>query len=87
MDNKEKDKEENVVNVGSKFIIISGVTSGLGEGMVRVFTKMGHLVAGFGRRQDKLDELYKDLNIKKEDSPLLFACIDITNEKKIVRMV
>jgi len=61
-------------------IVISGVTSGIGAGMLRQFTNMGHIVAGFGRRSENVLALRKELQIT--DELLLFA-LDITKTEEV----
>lgn len=45
----------------AKTVLITGVTSGFGKEMARVFVKDGYKVVGTGRREDKLEELKKEL--------------------------
>lgn len=49
-------------------IFITGVSSGIGRGLVKKLIKEGHNVAGVARREDLLRSLKKEL----EDNPLFF---------------
>ncbi|RYH32934.1 MAG: SDR family oxidoreductase [Alcaligenaceae bacterium] len=44
-----------------KTILITGATSGLGEGMARAFAREGHDLALLARRVDRLEELRREL--------------------------
>eukprot|EP01084_Bolivina_argentea_P220956 374358_1 len=80
---EEAKKEEKTDNeTAKKLIVISGITSGIGAGMFKKFTKMGHTVAGFGRRKENLEALRKDTNINDE---LLIAELDITKQDDVLK--
>ena len=64
------------------FVVLSGVTSGLGRALCQTFHANGHIVAGFGRRGDKIKELKTELRM--DESDLLIKTIDICNEDELV---
>lgn len=51
--------------------------------MLRKFTSMGYIVAGFGRRKEKIELLRKELNISG-DNEILIESIDITKEEDVI---
>lgn len=51
--------------------------------MLREFTKMGHRVAGFGRRSEKIKELANELNIDVSEHPYLLQTLDITDVEQV----
>eukprot|EP01083_Nonionella_stella_P026702 73568_1 len=65
-----------------QLIVISGVTSGIGAGMLRKFMKLGHIVAGFGRRKENILALRKELNIEDET---LITDLDITKTDQVMK--
>lgn len=75
MDVDKKEEIETTEKKENKLIVISGITSGIGAGMLREFTSMGYTVAGFGRRKELIDALVKELNI--DNSNELLVNLDI----------
>ena len=53
------------------------------KGMLRVFTKMGHTVAGFGRRKENISALKQELNIEQDSS--LLTSLDITKHEEVLQ--
>ncbi len=58
-------------------ILITGVTAGFGAATAKVFSELGWKVIGTGRRQERLDELQKDL---KNFVPL---CFDVRDKEEV----
>lgn len=61
-----------------KFIIITGVTRGLGRAMAEGFIHAGHTVAGCGRSNAGIEELSR-----KFPAPHSFCTVDVTNDKQV----
>ncbi|ETO12268.1 short-chain dehydrogenase/reductase SDR [Reticulomyxa filosa] len=74
MEQKEEEKKK------GKFIVISGVTSGIGRALAVEFSNSGHVVAGFGRRQEEIQKLKTELKIQND---LLFVSLDIRDSKAV----
>ncbi|MGL6022471.1 MAG: SDR family NAD(P)-dependent oxidoreductase [Chitinophagaceae bacterium] len=66
----------------SKFILITGATSGFGEGIAYKFAQHKYNIIITGRRQAKLDTLAQKL-INKYDVQVLPLCFDISNRKEV----
>eukprot|EP01083_Nonionella_stella_P277567 943578_1 len=79
-DDSKKEEKSNEQNTDKKLIIVSGITSGIGAGMLRKFSKMGCIVAGFGRRKENILALRKELKI---DDELLITDLDICREEDV----
>ena len=61
-----------------KFIVITGVTQGLGRAMLDGFARGGHTVAGCGRSADSVAEL-----AKKFPAPHAFAVVDVSDDDAV----
>lgn len=59
----------------TKFIVLTGVTRGLGRALLDGFIAAGHTVAGCGRSRKSIDELSKQF-----PSPHRFAALDVTDD-------
>ena len=68
-----------------KYIIITGVSSGIGLATAKLFTEKGHFVFGSVRTQTDADRLKNDLGDTFE--PLIFDVSDAENVKKAVKIV
>src|SRR5689334_1506813 len=64
-------------NANPSFVVLSGVTRGLGRAMADEFTSRGHTVAGCGRSEKAIAEL------KKQYPGQHWEQIDVTNEKQV----
>jgi NAD(P)-dependent dehydrogenase (short-subunit alcohol dehydrogenase family) len=64
----------------SKVIALTGATRGLGRALVPVFAAGGHTVAGCGRSEKHLAELWAAF-----PSPHTFAAIDVANPEAVER--
>ena len=62
-------------------IVITGVTSGLGNGLAREFKSMGHTVIGCGRREERLDALRESFGPPHE-----FHRCDVTSETSVIAL-
>jgi NAD(P)-dependent dehydrogenase (short-subunit alcohol dehydrogenase family) len=58
-----------------KFIVLTGVTRGLGRALLEGFIAEGHTVAGCGRNGKAIDELRK-----KHPGPHRFETVDVTSD-------
>jgi NAD(P)-dependent dehydrogenase (short-subunit alcohol dehydrogenase family) len=63
-----------------KFIVITGVTRGLGRAMTEAFIRAGHTIAGCGRSEKELAELRKNF-----PPPHSFVTMDVTNDAEVKR--
>jgi NAD(P)-dependent dehydrogenase (short-subunit alcohol dehydrogenase family) len=61
-------------------IVVTGVTSGIGRALAESFARDGHLVAGFGRREERIRELAARLG-----EPHLFRVVDVTDDPAVGR--
>ena len=63
---------------GSKKILITGVSRGLGRAMTEEFIRLGHTVIGCGRSETAIAELRKQFA-----SPNDFAAIDVASDEQV----
>jgi len=63
---------------GSRIILITGVTRGLGRAMVGEFARLGHTVIGCGRSSEAIEQLRKTFG-KQHD----FAEVDIASDEQV----
>ncbi|MBM3875818.1 MAG: SDR family NAD(P)-dependent oxidoreductase [Verrucomicrobia bacterium] len=63
-----------------RFIVITGVTRGLGRAMAVEFARLGHRVAGCGRSEDAVERLRVDLG-----APHDFDCVDVADDEAVER--
>lgn len=61
-----------------KTIVITGVTRGIGRGLVEEFDRLGHKIIGCGRTGELIEKLQKKLGAKHQ-----FSCLDVTNDKLV----
>jgi NAD(P)-dependent dehydrogenase (short-subunit alcohol dehydrogenase family) len=64
--------------MSKKFIVLTGVTRGLGRALLEGFIEDGHTVAGCGRNAKGIDELRQIY-----PAPNHFAPIDVTNDSAV----
>src|SRR5947199_7233129 len=62
----------------AKFVVITGVTRGLGRAMVNEFVERGHTVAGCGRSKPAIEELSKQFT-----KPHSFAAVDVASDQEV----
>ena len=61
-----------------KTIVITGVTRGIGRGLVEEFDRLGHKIIGCGRTAEQVNELQKTLGAKHQ-----FSRIDVTDDESV----
>ncbi|XP_065066210.1 uncharacterized protein LOC135692102 [Rhopilema esculentum] len=64
---------------GSKTIVITGVTAGLGLAMCEYFVERSHIVIGCGRRADKIDDINNKFSKEKSN----FFCVDVSSDEEV----
>ncbi|EKF73496.1 short chain dehydrogenase [Alcanivorax hongdengensis A-11-3] len=64
-------------------ILITGASSGLGEGMARLFAAMGRNLALCARRVEKLEALKKELEDKHPDIQVLIKPLDVNDYDQV----
>lgn len=67
-----------VMKTDSKFIVLTGVTRGLGRALLEGFVQAGHTVAGCGRDAKAIEELSTIF-----PSPNQFTVVDVTNDAAV----
>ncbi len=68
-------------------ILITGASSGLGEGMARRFAAMGRDLALAARRTERLDALRKELLAEHPDIRVVTSALDIDDPDDVARVV
>ena len=66
-----------------KNILITGASSGLGEGMARQFAAMGRNLALCARRTDRLDQLQAELTAKHPGIRVLVKALDVNDYDRV----
>jgi short-subunit dehydrogenase len=66
-----------------KNILITGASSGLGEGMAREFAKRGHDLALCARRVDRLEELKRELLAANPGIRIFVRSLDVNDYDKV----
>ena len=62
-----------------KTVLITGASSGLGEGMARLFAKLGYNLAICARRIDRLAQLKEDLMAQYPDIRVEYRALDVSD--------
>ena len=62
-----------------KTVLITGASSGLGEGMARLFAKLGYNLAICARRTDRLDSLQIELMAQYPDIRIEYRVLDVSD--------
>ena len=62
-----------------KTILITGASSGLGEGMARLFAKLGYNLAICARRTDRLERLQAELLAQYPDIRIEYRVLDVSD--------
>ena len=62
-----------------KTILITGASSGLGEGMARLFAKLGYNLAICARRADRLERLQAELLAQYPDIRIEYRVLDVSD--------
>lgn len=72
--------ELNKQQVGQgKTVLITGASSGLGEGMTRLFAKLGYNLAICARRVDRLERLQSELMAEYPDIRIEYKTLDVSD--------
>ncbi|MDY7231752.1 SDR family oxidoreductase [Hyalangium rubrum] len=66
-----------------KNILITGASSGLGEGMAREFAKLGRNLALCARRTERLEELKTELTAAHPGIRVVIRALDVTNHEQV----
>lgn len=66
-----------------KTILITGASSGLGEGMARLFAKLGYNLAICARRTDRLENLKNELSAQYPDIRIEYRVLDVSDYEAI----
>ncbi|MCK0154747.1 SDR family oxidoreductase [Alcanivorax sp. S6407] len=66
-----------------KNILITGASSGLGEGMARIFAARGRNLALCARRMDRLEKLKAELEEKHTDITVLIKPLDVADYDQV----
>lgn len=66
-----------------KTILITGASSGLGEGMARLFAKLGYNLAICARRTDRLENLKSELSAQYPDIRIEYRVLDVSDYEAI----
>ncbi|MEJ2871333.1 SDR family oxidoreductase [Actinomycetospora sp. OC33-EN08] len=67
--------------------LITGASSGLGEGMAREFAARGHELALVARRTDRLEALAAELTAAPRAARVVTAALDVTDDEAVARVV
>lgn len=73
-----KDLSKQQVGTG-KTVLITGASSGLGEGMARLFASLGYNLAICARRTDRLEHLKSDMMDKYPDIRVEYQALDVSD--------
>ena len=66
-----------------KNILITGASSGLGEGMARIYAQRGHALALCARRTDRLDALKVELEARHPGIVVVTAALDVDDHAAV----
>lgn len=66
-----------------KTILITGASSGLGEGMARLFAKLGYNLAICARRTERLENLKAELLAQYPDTRVEYRILDVSDYEAI----
>ena len=73
-------KELNKQKVGQdKTVLVTGASSGLGEGMTRLFAKLGYNLAICARRTDRLESLKTELTAEYPNIRVEYRALDVSD--------
>ncbi|MGP4732458.1 MULTISPECIES: SDR family oxidoreductase [unclassified Psychrobacter] len=73
-----KDLSKQQVGTG-KTVLITGASSGLGEGMARLFASLGYNLAICARRTDRLEHLKSEIMDKYPDIRVEYQALDVSD--------
>ncbi|WP_350557889.1 SDR family oxidoreductase [Psychrobacter sp. CAL346-MNA-CIBAN-0220] len=66
-----------------KTVLITGASSGLGEGMARLFADLGYNLAICARRTERLEQLKAELMDRYPEIRIAYRVLDVSNYKSI----
>lgn len=69
-----------------KTVLITGASSGIGEGMARIFAKLGYNLAICARRTDRLDQLKGELHGQYPDIQIEYLALDVSDYNSVFRV-
>ena len=69
----------------SKYVFITGATSGFGEACARKFSSEGYHLIITGRRQERLIQLQQEL--QKDGNEVFALCFDVRNLKEVEQAI
>jgi len=69
-----------------KTVLITGASSGLGEGMARLFAKLGYNLAICARRTDRLEQLKSELMAQYPDIRIEYRALDVSDYDAIFQV-
>jgi len=69
-----------------KTVLITGASSGLGEGMARLFAKLGYNLAICARRTDRLEQLKSELTAQYPDIRIEYRALDVSDYDAIFQV-
>ena len=69
-----------------KTVLITGASSGLGEGMARLFAKLGYNLAICARRTDRLEQLKSELAAQYLDIRIEYRALDVSDYDAIFQV-
>lgn len=76
------------INLQSRVVLVTGVSSGIGLGVSRLFARSGAIVAGCARKADDSDEAKTFMNtIAEEGSEGMYVCCDVTSTDELEHFV
>lgn len=76
-----------IAKVGrGKTVLITGASSGIGEGMARVFAKLGYNLAICARRTDRLEQLKAELLAQFPDIKIEYLALDVSDYNAVFRV-
>ena len=76
------------INLKKRVVIVTGVSSGIGLGVSRLFARSGAIVAGCARKADDSDEAKTFMNtIAEEGSEGMYVCCDVTSTDELEHFV
>ena len=80
-----KDLNEKQVGQG-KTVLITGASSGLGEGMAKIFAKLGYNLAICARRSDRLERLKSELTEAYPNIRVEYQVLDVSDYEAIFKV-
>lgn len=70
----------------NKTVLITGASSGLGEGMARLFAELGYNLAICARRTDRLEQLKAELTALYPNIKIAYRVLDVTHYDAIFKV-